>query len=87
VWAMLGSDQRPLPCEGGGTGCWGFLELAQSLQMADFLCQLFSWHFQLFTRVAAGLLHRRYGLHMGKVRTESDSYSCLEPPCASLVTD
>jgi hypothetical protein len=24
-WAMLGSNQRPLPCEGSEIVCWGFL--------------------------------------------------------------
>jgi hypothetical protein len=27
-WAMLGSNQRPLPCEGSAMVCWMFLELA-----------------------------------------------------------
>jgi hypothetical protein len=61
AWTMLVSNQRPLPCEGSAIGCWGFLELAESPQIADFLCQLFSQHFRRFTRVAARLLHRRYG--------------------------
>jgi len=31
-WAMLGSNQRPLPCEGSAMVCWRFLELAKFLQ-------------------------------------------------------
>jgi hypothetical protein len=30
---MLGSNQRPLPCEGSVMVCWGFLEIAKCLQM------------------------------------------------------
>jgi hypothetical protein len=37
-WAMLGSNQRSLPCEGSTIGGWRFLELAEFLQIADFLC-------------------------------------------------
>src|SRR5215204_3436432 len=32
-WAMLGSNQRPLPCEGSTLVCWKFVELAECLQM------------------------------------------------------
>jgi hypothetical protein len=35
-WAMLGSNQRPLPCEGSLIGCWTFLELAKPLQIEGF---------------------------------------------------
>jgi hypothetical protein len=35
-WAMLGSNQRPLPCEGSLIVCWRFLELAKYLQIAAF---------------------------------------------------
>ncbi len=31
-WAMLGSNQRPLPCEGGAMLCWFFLAIAKRLQ-------------------------------------------------------
>jgi hypothetical protein len=36
-WAMLGSNQRPLPCEGSAMVSWRFLELAEFLQIAIFL--------------------------------------------------
>jgi hypothetical protein len=32
-WAMLGSTQRPLPCEGSTIVCWSFLEIAKYLQI------------------------------------------------------
>jgi hypothetical protein len=35
-WAMLGSNQRPLPYEGSKIVCWRVLELAKSLQMETF---------------------------------------------------
>jgi len=35
-WAMLGSNQRPLPCEGSVIACWSFLELAKFLQIHRF---------------------------------------------------
>jgi hypothetical protein len=35
-WAMLGSNQRPLPCEGSVIVCWRFLEVAKSLQIERF---------------------------------------------------
>ena len=54
---MLGSNQRPLPCEGSESVCWGFLELAICLQTAEFLRRHISEHFRSFTRVAARLLH------------------------------
>jgi hypothetical protein len=28
-WAMLGSNQRPLPCESSVIVCWTFLEVAK----------------------------------------------------------
>jgi hypothetical protein len=34
---MLGSNQRPLPCEGSTVVCWRFLELAKFLQTIVFL--------------------------------------------------
>jgi hypothetical protein len=45
-WAMLGSNQRPLPCEGSTIGCWRFLELAKYLQTTVFLLWYFSPAFQ-----------------------------------------
>jgi hypothetical protein len=35
-WAMLGSNQRPLPCEGSAIVCCRFLELAKYLQISTF---------------------------------------------------
>ena len=35
-WAMLGSNQRPLPCEGSVIVCWRFLECTKRLQIAGF---------------------------------------------------
>jgi hypothetical protein len=58
-WAMLGSNQRPLPCEGSTIVCWRFLELAKCLQIDIFSLIDFSQYFRRFTRVAARLLHRR----------------------------
>jgi hypothetical protein len=56
-WAMLGSNQRPLPCEGSVIVCWRFLELAKYLQITAFLRSCFSQGFRGFTRVAGRLLH------------------------------
>ena len=50
---MLGSNQRPLPCEGSVIDCWRFLEIAKCLQMDVFSLRGFSQHFRIFTRVAA----------------------------------
>jgi hypothetical protein len=65
---MLGSNQRPLPCEGSAIGCWRFLELAKCLQIAIFPRYHFSQYSRRFTWVAARLLHnsavpRYLGLH------------------------
>jgi len=54
---MLGSNQRPLPCEGGEIGCWRFLERAKLLQITGLPRYDFSQPFRRFTRVAARLLH------------------------------
>ncbi len=35
-WAMLGSNQRPLPCESSAIVCWRFLEFAKLLPMDVF---------------------------------------------------
>ena len=35
-WAMLGSNQRPLLCEGSVIVCWRFLVLAKRLQTSVF---------------------------------------------------
>jgi hypothetical protein len=54
---MLGSNQRPLPCESCVMVCWGFLEVAKCLQIAVFLRRRISEHFRRFAQVAARLLH------------------------------
>jgi hypothetical protein len=59
--AMLGSNQRPLPCEGSTIVCWRFMELAKFLQIAVFLRRSSSQCFRRFTRVAARLLHKGLG--------------------------
>jgi hypothetical protein len=84
-WAKLGSNQRPLPCEGSAMVCWRFLELTESLQMAVCPRWHFPQHFRRFTRVAARLLHRFYGLHPHKVRDDCYSTSRLEATSASFV--
>jgi hypothetical protein len=56
-WVMLGSNQRPLPCEGSAIVCWMFPKLAKFLQMEIFDLWRFSRPFRRFTRVAAWLLH------------------------------
>jgi hypothetical protein len=58
-WAMLGSNQRPLPCEGSKILCWRFLELAKHLQIRIFSRRHFSQVFRRFTRVVARLLHTK----------------------------
>jgi len=54
---MLGSNQRPLPCEVSTIVCWRFLEFAKSLQISILTICCFSSVFRIFTRVAARLLH------------------------------
>src|SRR5215204_6879579 len=63
-WAMLGSNQLPLPCEGSTIVCCRFLELANFPQTAVFLRRRNSQLFRRFTRVAARLLH----IHLPAVR-------------------
>ena len=82
---MLGSNQRPLPCEGSTIVCWRFLELAKYLQIIVFLLWYFSQHFRRFTRVAARLLHIGQGLNPHKVRDDRHPTSCLEAIYASFV--
>ena len=59
---MLGSNQRPLPCEGSKIVCWRFLEIAEYLQITEFPRWRISRHFRRFTRVAARLLHNHCAL-------------------------
>jgi hypothetical protein len=56
---MLGSNQRPLPCEGSVIVCWRFLEISKYLQMEAIRLWRFSQPFRRFIRVAARLLHTR----------------------------
>jgi hypothetical protein len=56
-WAMLGSNQRPLPCEGSTIVCRRFLKLAKLLRIDVFSLKDLSQQFRRFTRVAARLLH------------------------------
>jgi hypothetical protein len=84
-WAMLGSNQRPLPCEVSTIVCWRFLELAKFLQTVIFLRQCFSQHFSSFTQVAARLLHRRYCPHPHKARHNFYPSRRLKTTCAIFV--
>jgi hypothetical protein len=56
-WACLDSNQGPLPYQRSTTLCRRFPEFAKSLQIWIFLARSFSRVFQLFTWVAARLLH------------------------------
>jgi hypothetical protein len=59
---MLGSNQRPLPCESSVKVCLTFLQLTKCLQTNIFLRQHFSWHCRLFTRLAAQTQIATFGL-------------------------
>src|SRR5829696_6905613 len=48
---MLGSSQRPLPCEGSTIVCWRFLELAKCLQTCRFFALT---HFPAFQEYYSG---------------------------------
>src|SRR5215218_8539518 len=83
-WAMLGSNQRPLPCEGSVLVCWRFLELAKFLQKRRFFILPFSQHF----RNLLGLLHSKFGagaigfareLLLYGVLRRSHTGSCIAP--------
>ena len=78
---MLGSNQRPLPCEGSAIVCQSVLELAKLLQTASF----FANTLLLFSGDLLGLLHRCYGLHPYKVREDRYSPSRLAVSNASFV--
>jgi hypothetical protein len=58
---MLGSNQRPLPCEGSAIVFWSFLEFPKCLQITVFLYFHFSLHFRIFVWVAA---HRVYSVEL-----------------------
>ena len=58
-WAMLGSNQRPLPCEGSTIGCWRCQEICKIPANSGISALTHSLRFRRFTRVAARLLHRR----------------------------
>src|SRR5215211_3770008 len=55
------------------------------LQVDIFFARSISQHFRRFTRVAAWLLHRGYGLHPHKIRDDRYSTSHLEITSASFV--
>jgi hypothetical protein len=57
VWAMLGSNQRPLPCEGSEAISCAPLRLGQSAYLSRFLGALVNRFSAVFTYVLAGLLH------------------------------
>jgi hypothetical protein len=48
---MLGSNQRPLPCEGSTIVCWRFLGVAKCLQMYRFFALT---HFLTFQDIYSG---------------------------------
>jgi hypothetical protein len=79
---MLGSNQRPLPCEGSKIDCRRFLEVAKSLQMIVFFREHFALVFRRFTRVAAQMLRL---LHQHKVWDDQHLTCCLEANYASFV--
>ena len=58
---MLGSNQRPLPCEGSAIAFRRFLEFAKSLQTVEFIGIVLFLSFQVVClgccTVAAHLLH------------------------------
>jgi hypothetical protein len=81
---MLGSNQRPLPCEGSTIGCWRCLEIAKCLQIVVFLRRRISLRFRRFIRVVAWLLRRGYGLYPHKVRDDRYSTSGLEAAYTSF---
>src|SRR5918997_4987539 len=72
---MLGSNQRPLPCEGSVKVCWRFLEVAEFLQITVFLGWHFSQHFRRFTRVAAQLLHKANRLEVSRYTVRGEAAS------------
>ena len=84
-WTRGDSNPWPPPCEGGTILCWSLPELAKYLQIAIFFREHFAPVFRRFTRVAARLLHRGYGLHPHKVRDDRYSTSHLEITSASFV--
>ncbi len=60
---MLGSNQRPLRCEGSATVCWRFPEFAKLLQIVSFLRRPFSQVFRRFTFLVAA--DSIFGLFIG----------------------
>src|SRR5688500_4462309 len=75
---MLGSNQRPLPCESSATVRWRFLAFAKLPQTHVFRRRHISRHFTSFTRVAARLLHKRGQLLL---RLESHGHLPLGVRC------
>jgi hypothetical protein len=65
---MLGSNQRPLPCESSIIVCWRFLEVEKYLQISILLVWHFSWIFRILAWVAARLLHTRHARQDSNLR-------------------
>src|SRR5215210_10504 len=81
---MLGSNQRPLPCEVSTIVCWRFLEFAKSLQISILSLRRFSQHFRVFTRVAARLLHTEHARQDSNLRPGPCPH--LLPPIFTYLT-
>jgi hypothetical protein len=64
---MLGSNQRPLPCEGSKIACQSVVEITKSLQIAIFFRAHCALVFGRFTRVCCMVAAQGYGL----MRTKS----------------
>src|SRR5215211_8978267 len=60
-WTRGDSNPWPPPCEGGEIVFQRFPELAKVLEIAAFFRWCISQHFRRFTRVAARLLHSKFG--------------------------
>ena len=56
-WAMLGSNQRPLPCESSTIVFWRFPKVAKCLRIEVLGPRRFSQTFRIFTHVAAQSLY------------------------------
>ena len=61
-WAMLGSNQRPLPCESSKIACQSVVELAKSLQIAIFVRAHCALDFRRFTLVCCMVAVQGYSL-------------------------
>src|SRR5688500_18061048 len=68
---MLGSNQRPLPCEGSVIDCRRSLGIAKCPQIAIFYREHFALVFRRFTQVAARLLHGQCETSEGHVEVST----------------